>query len=549
MDMRRLFLFMIFFFSLFLLWSEWVRQNQPVVPVAQTTPADPSIPEAPARQAQSAADVATVTAAPAEAQKVPAGKKIVVTTDTFAAEINTAGGNLQHLELLTHKDTDDQTKPFTLLQQKDAHIYVAQSGLLGKGLPTHNANYTAATNEYRLAEGKDAVEVRLTALDSSAARVTKVYTFHRGSYLVDVAYEIENLGKEALLPSAYYQFVRDSEPVAGSSQFVPTFTGPAVYTDLEKFQKVEFSDIEKNKVKLPANPDNGWIGMLQHYFVAAWLPASKGSREFYTRKLDGKEFSAGVILPVASIEPGQTGRISSTLYAGPAQTKLDEIAPGLGLTVDYGWLTIFSTPLFWLMLHINDWVNNWGVSIILLTVLIKLAFFPLSATSYRSMAKMRVVAPKLEQIKKQFGDDRERLNKAMMELYKTEKINPLGGCLPMLIQIPVFIALYWAILSSVELRHAPFFGWITDLSATDPYYVLPLIMGISMMVQTKLNPVPPDPMQAKLMQIMPIVFSVVFFFFPAGLVLYSVVNNLLSIAQQWYITRGTEAATKGVAKA
>jgi YidC/Oxa1 family membrane protein insertase len=548
MDMRRLFLFMIFFFSLFVLWSAWVRQNQPVVPAVATAPTDPSIPVAPARTAQSAAST-TVTATPAEAQKTPAGKKIVVTTDTLMVEINTAGGNIQHLELLKHKDTDDQSKPFTLLQQKDAHIYVAQSGLLGTGLPTHNAEYTVTGDDYRLAEDKDTVEVRLTALDSPAARVTKVYTFHRDSYLVDVAYEIENLGKTTVLPSAYYQFVRDSAPVAGSSKFVPTFTGPAVYTEQEKFKKIEFSDIEKNKVKMPASPDNGWIGMLQHYFVSAWLPTSKGSREFYTRKLDSNEFSAGVILPVPNIEPGQTGRISATLYAGPAQTKLDDIAPGLGLTVDYGWLTIFSTPLFWLMSHINDWVNNWGISIILLTVLIKLGFFPLSATSYRSMAKMRLVAPKLEQIKKQYGDDRERLNKAMMELYKTEKINPLGGCLPMLIQIPVFIALYWAILSSVELRHAPFFGWITDLSATDPYFVLPIIMGISMLVQTKLNPVPPDPMQAKLMQIMPIVFSVVFFFFPAGLVLYSVVNNLLSIAQQWYITRGTEAATNGAAKA
>jgi YidC/Oxa1 family membrane protein insertase len=549
MDMRRLFLFMIFFSSLFVLWSAWVRQNQPVAPVVATAPTDASIPAAPERTApQSKQTATTATAVSVEAEKAPAGKKIVVTTDTFLAEINTVGGNLQHLELLKHKDTNDQSKPFIMLQQKNEHIYIAQSGLLGKGLPTHNAEYSVAGDEYRLVEGKDSVEVRLTALESTVARVTKVYTFHRGNYQVDVAYEIENLGKVALLPSVYYQFVRDSVPVAGSSKFVPTFTGPAVYTDEEKFKKIEFSDIEKNKVKLPANPDNGWIGMLQHYFVSAWLPAGKGPREFYAKKLDGNNFSAGVILPVASIEPGQTGRITATLYAGPAQTRLDEIAPGLGLTVDYGWLTIFSTPLFWLMSHINDWVHNWGVAIILLTVLIKLAFFPLSAASYRSMAKMRLVAPKLEKIKQQYADDRERLNKAMMELYKVEKINPLGGCLPMLIQIPVFIALYWAILSSVELRHAQFFGWIQDLSATDPYYVLPLIMGISMMVQTKLSPVPPDPMQAKIMQIMPVVFSVVFFFFPVGLVLYSVVNNLLSIWQQWYIKRDTEAERKGAKK-
>ncbi len=544
MDMRRLFLFLIFSFSLVVLWSAWVRQNEPVAPVAEkVAAADQSIPAAPSRAAMPA-----VTAAPVEVQTAPAGKNISVITDTLKVEINTAGGNIQHLDLLQHKDTDDQSKPLNLMHGHDGHIYVAQSGLLGKGLPNHNAVFSTSGDEYRLAEGKDTLEVRLTALESSEARVTKVYTFHRGTYLVDVSYEIENIGKTALLPSAYFQLVRDSEAVGGSSKFVPTFTGPAIYTEQEKFQKIEFSDIEKNKVKLPANPDNGWVGMLQHYFVSAWLPESKGPREFYTKKLDANEFSAGVILPVASIEPGQTGHIAARLYAGPAQTKLDDIAPGLGLTVDYGWLTIFSTPLFWLMSHINDWVNNWGVSIILLTVLIKLLFFPLSAASYRSMAKMRVVAPKLEKIKQQYGDDRERLNHAMMDLYKTEKINPLGGCLPMLIQIPVFIALYWAILSSVELRHAPFFGWIHDLSATDPYYVLPLIMGISMLIQTKLNPVPPDPMQAKLMQIMPIVFSVVFFFFPAGLVLYSVVNNILSIAQQWYITHGQEAEQKVAAQ-
>lgn len=545
MDMRRLLLFMIFSFSLFILWSEWTHQNEPAIPTTETAKTkDPSIPAEPVRPKE------LVAAATAETQKISTGgNKIVITTDTFKAEINTAGGNIQRLDLLQHKDANDQSKPLTLLQQHGDHIYIAQSGLLGKGLPTHNAEFSASGNEYQLAEGQDTLEVRLTAIDTGEAQVTKVYTFHRGSYLIDVGYEIVNKGATELLPSAYFQLVRDSSPVSGTSKFVPTYTGPAIYTDQEKFKKVEFSDIEKNKVKLPVNPDNGWIGMLQHYFVSAWLPAAKGPREFYAKKLEGNEFSAGVILPVTKIEPGQTGKIAATLYAGPAQSKLDNIAPGLGLTVDYGWLTIIATPLFWLLSHIDDWIHNWGVSIILLTVLIKLVFFPLSAASYRSMAKMRLLAPKLEKIKQQYSDDREKLNHAMMDLYKTEKINPLGGCLPMLIQIPVFIALYWAILSSVELRHAPFFGWITDLSATDPYYVLPLIMGISMLVQSKLNPLPPDPLQAKLMQIMPIVFSVVFFFFPAGLVLYSVVNNILSIAQQWYITRGQAAATKGGTKA
>jgi len=546
MDMRRLFLFLIFSFSLILLWGEWTRQNQPPVPAVAAVSKDPAAPPV-------ASAVATprqvATTAPAEAQAAPAGKKIYVTTDTFAVEINMAGGNIERLDLLQHRNANDQSKPISLLQRVGNQVYLAQSGLLGQGLPTHYAAFSAAAEEYKLIEGNDTVEVRLTAIGSENAQVTKVYTFHRASYLVDVAYEIENKGSSALTPSAYFQLVRDATPPEGASAFVPTYTGAAVYTDQEKFLKVDFADIEKNKVTLPKNPDNGWVGMLQHYFVSAWLPQGKDTREFYAKHLDGNLYSIGVILPMDSIESGKSARISAPLYVGPAKTKLDDIAPGLGLTVDYGIFTIFAAPLFWLMSFLNDWVHNWGVAIVLLTVLIKLAFFPLSATSYRSMAKMRVVAPKLEKIKQQYGDDRERLNRAMMDLYKTEKINPLGGCLPVLIQIPVFIGLYWAILESVELRHAPFIGWIHDLSATDPYYILPVIMGISMLIQSKLNPVPADPLQAKIMQIMPIAFSVVFFFFPAGLVLYSIVNNILSITQQWYITRGEETARKGDAKA
>ena len=317
-------------------------------------------------------------------------------------------------------------------------------------------------------------------------------------------------------------------------------------SEINKSCSVVFSDVEKGKISYPKDSDNGWIGMLQHYFVAAWLPKDKTNREFFTRKLEGDAYSAGVIVPVAAIAPGQKSVISVPLYAGPAQSTLDSIAPGLGLTVDYGWLTVVATPIFWTLTFIQGMVQNWGVAIILLTVLIKLLFFPLSAASYRSMAKMRLVAPKLEKIKLQYADDREKLNRAMMDLYKTEKINPLGGCLPVLIQIPVFIALYWSILASVEMRNAPFFGWITDLSAADPFFVLPVLMGASMFLQSKLNPVPPDPIQAKIMKIMPIAFSVVFFWFPAGLVLYSIINNALSIAQQWYITRSIEVA--GAAK-
>lgn len=531
-----------------LLWESWQRTQQPI---ARTAPA--IVPKAVVPTTGSAPDrAATVSPeaiAVATQQKAQAGQRITVKTDYLTAEINTVGGDLRRLEFLQQRDSKNKNKPFVLLQEQGVHTYIAQTGLLGTGLPTHNTTFTAQASEYLLTEGKDTIEVRLLATNVVGAKVTKFYVFHRGGYLIDVGYEIENIGTSLLSSSAYFQLVRDKSTPEGASMFLPTYTGTAVYTEKEKFQKVGFPDIDKDKAKHSQSADNGWVGMLQHYFVAAWLPKDKVPREFYTRKLENELYSVGVILPIAGIAPSHSAKISVPLYAGPAQTSLDEIAPGLGLTVDYGWLTIISTPLFWLLSYLYGWVYNWGVAIIMLTFFIKLFFFPLSAASYRSMGKMRVVAPKLEKIKQQYGDDRERLHKAMMELYKTEKINPLGGCLPMLVQIPVFIALYWAILASVELRYAPFFGWITDLSVPDPYYVLPLIMGSTMIIQSKLNPVPPDPLQAKLMKTLPIVFSVVFFFFPAGLVLYSIVNNILSIVQQWYITRGLEANVKGAAKA
>lgn len=551
MDFQRFFLLLIFSFSVFLLWDGWQRSQHPEL-YATPAPAASTPPAAPAASGAAAVPVAASKQSTPEIQvqqQRQSGQKITVKTDVLMAEVNTVGGDLRHLEFVHHRDALDKNKPFTLLQEQKSHTYIAQTGLLGEGLPTHNTVFTAQASEYQLTEGKDTLEVRLTATDVNGAKVAKVFVFHRGSYLVDVGYEVENTGATPISPSAYFQFVRDTTPPEGGSQFVPTYTGPAVFTEQEKFQKVEFSDIDKGKTGYPQKTDNGWIGMLQHFFVAAWLPKEKSQREYYTKQLGGGLYSAGVILPISSIEPGKSAKVSTSLYVGPAQSTLDKIAPGLGLTVDYGWFTIIATPLFWLMSLFHGWVQNWGVAIILLTVIIKLVFFPLSAASYRSMAKMRIVAPKLERIKQQYGDDRERLHKAMMELYQTEKINPLGGCLPVVIQIPVFIALYWAILSSVDLRYAPFFGWITDLSATDPYYVLPIIMGASMIIQTKLNPTPPDPLQAKMMKIMPVVFSVVFFFFPAGLVLYSIVNNVLSILQQWYITRALEAEAKGAAKA
>jgi YidC/Oxa1 family membrane protein insertase len=544
MDLQRLFLVLIFAFSLVLVWDGWQRYQHPQQAVQQSTSTKSDIPVASTNVTSVTAQTAIVLQ-PATPQ---AGRIIQVKTDLLEAEINTVGGDIQRLALLKHPDAKDKNKSFELFQKgPGTHNYIVQSGLLGAGLPNHNTLFTAEQEKYELASNAEQIQVRLAAVDSTTVKIVKVITFKKGSYLIDVAYEIENIGTAPVNASAYFQLIRDSVSPEGGTQFVPTYTGPAFYTEKEKFQKVEFSAIDKGKQEYPKEADNGWIGMLQHYFVAAWLPAEKINREFFTRKLEGGLYSTGLVVPVATVAPGQKVVVDVPLYAGPAQSNLDKIAPGLGLTVDYGWLTIIATPLFWLMTLLQGFVHNWGIAIILLTLLIKLVFFPLSAASYRSMAKMRLVAPKLEKIKQQYGDDREQLNKAMMDLYTTEKINPLGGCLPVLIQIPVFIALYWSILASVELRYAPFFGWITDLSAADPYYILPVFMGASMIFQMRLNPTPPDPLQAKVMQIMPIAFSVVFFFFPAGLVLYSIVNNLLSIAQQWYITRAAEMANKGVA--
>jgi YidC/Oxa1 family membrane protein insertase len=477
------------------------------------------------------------------------GAFVHVETDLLVAQISTYGGDLRRLQFKEHRDTVDRSAGFVLLENTPDRTYIAQSGLIGGKLPNHRTPFKAAATEYRLAEGADYVEVRLEAPESNGIRVSKVYRFHRGNYLIDVGFEIANESATTVQPYAYYQIVRDSKAPTGDSFLLPTFTGVAVYTESEKFQKVSFSDIDRDRTPYPKSTQDGWIAMLQHYFISAWLPAEGTPREYYTRRLDEGLYAAGAIVPVGSIPAGGRASVTVPLYSGPQeQEKLAEVATGLELAVDYGWLTVISVPLFWLLSWLHKWVANWGVAIILLTVIIKLLFYPLSAASYRSMAKMRVLAPKLQKLKDQYGNDRQRMQQAMMDLYRSEKINPLGGCMPILVQIPVFIALYWVLLASVELRHAPFMLWIHDLSSPDPWFILPILMGLTMVVQTRLNPVPPDPVQAKMMKILPIVFSVFFFFFPAGLVLYWLVNNVLSIAQQWQITRAMEQSAAAAAR-
>lgn len=521
-----------------MLWEAWQRDHTPQTAHQSATPAavssEPGVPQP---------QVAHPAAVQEGGFSLKQGERIHVRTDLLEVEIDTTGGDIRRLELLKHRDGKDVSKNFVLFDDRALPaVYVAQSGLIGGGLPSHKAAFTSKATNLSMQEGQDKLDVRMSWNDGKGLQVDKIYTFHRGSYVADLTYEIHNSGSTAIDPSVYYQFVHDSESNQGT-MMMPTFTGAAYFTDAEKFKKVNFSDMEKTN--LSKNSTDGWIGLVQHYFVGAWIPKKGIAREYYTKHLSDKTYSMGAVSALGSIVPGGNLTTSAQIFAGPQEhDHLSAAAPGLEYAVDYGWLTIIATPLFWVLSNIQKLVQNWGVAIILLTVLLKLAFFHLSAASYRSMAHMRELAPRLQQLKEKFGDDRQKLHQAMMELYKTEKINPMGGCLPILVQIPVFIALYWVLLGSVELRHAPFALWIHDLSAADPYYVLPVLMGITMIIQTRLNPTPPDPIQAKVMMIMPVMFSVFFFFFPAGLVLYWLVNNVLSIAQQWYINRTIGQASK-----
>lgn len=547
MDTQRLIIFAVFSLSLFMLWERWQEEN--ASPAAVTQTAQPATKTADIPTPNLSKDLsieAPKSAEQADAGALPLkGQRIKVKTDVILAEIDTNGGDLRRYGLIKHTDDKDKRKPYILLADEAPHNYIAQSGLIGAGLPTHKALFSAEANEYELKPGAEKLEVRLNWRSQDGVRVAKIFTFHRNNYVVDIRYELKNDSASLIKPDAYFQLLRDGSPPAGHSALLPTYTGPAIYTDEKKFQKHDFESIGKDGKDVSEITSNGWVAILQHYFMTAYLPPANVQREFYLKKVTDNLYASGVILPMGEIAPNASKSINMQLYAGPVeQEQLKNLAPGLDLAIDYGLLTVIAVPIFWLMSQIHKVLGNWGWSIIVLTFLIKLAFYPLSAASYRSMAKMKLLAPRLQRLKEQYGDDRQKMHQAMMDIYKNEKINPLGGCLPILIQIPVFIALYWVLLYSVEMRHAPFALWIQDLTAKDPYYVLPVLMGISMFVQTKLNPTPPDPIQAKIMTIMPIAFSIMFFWFPAGLVLYWVVNNILSIAQQWRINQVMQNAPK-----
>lgn len=551
METKRLITFVVIAVGILMGWGYmFPAPEQPAETVTQTT-----------QQTATTVNKATTPGAidsgeNASTDSLPRGQRITVSTDILKATIDTSGADLRELTLSKHDSTSDTTKSFTLLSDKKGFIYVAQTGFLpvdGINLPSPKTVFTTAQSDYTLTG--DTLEVKFTTPEENGVQVNKIYTFIKDSYVIGIRYEIANNSGKALAPSAFYRLLRDNHTPEGESKLAYTFTGPAMYTPEGKFQKISFGDLDsdftsgKDSVDYVRKANTGWVGMLQHYFVSAWILEPKGMPsacgksmcQFQINKRSDGLYSAGVIIPLTPIADGQTSISNMTLFAGPETFKtMTQVADKLDLAKDYGKVHIFASPLFWLLSKLHGIVNNWGWAIVLLTLIVKLVLYPLTAASYRSMAKMRAAAPRLQELKTQYGDDRVKLQQAMMEMYKKEKINPLGGCLPIFLQIPVFIGLYWALFASVELRQAPWILWIHDLARPDPYYILPAIMAVTMYVQTFLNPPPPDPMQAKMMKIMPIAFSIMFFFFPAGLVLYWLVNNVLSIGQQWMVNRSLQ---------
>lgn len=506
------------------------------------------------------------------ASATPAGRELVrVQTDVLQLAIDPVGGDIVELKLTQYPKRSKQPDiPFQLFENSQERLYVAQSGLIGSDGPDARSAgrplYRSAQQYYTLKPGQDSFNVDLQ-FNENGIHYTKRFTFHRGlntacsakdiekrkntcvndqAYQIDLAYLVDNQSDAAWRGNLFAQLKRDGQgdPSSNSPAGSATFLGAALWTPEEPYKKLKMGTMDDKQFK--QSIQGGWVAWLQHYFVTAWIPDPAITNNVSTRKDAAGNYIIGYTSPAVQVAPGEHARLNATLYAGPkTQSTLKKLSPGLELTVDYGFLWFLAQPIFWLLNLIHSVLGNWGWSIIVLTILIKLLFFPLSAASYKSMARMRAVAPKIQALKEQAGDDRQKLSQGMMELYKKEKINPLGGCLPILVQMPVFLALYWVLLESVEMRQAPWMFWITDLSIKDPLFILPIIMGLSMFVQQMLNPAPPDPMQAKVMKLLPIIFTLFFLWFPAGLVLYWVVNNILSIAQQWYITRQIEKATAG----
>lgn len=543
MDNQRLILITALLFVSFLLWQAWQRDYGPQAPVSAETPVSTeTAPDVAVTGDVPSAPQAESPVVPVEAAVKPQRARIKVVTDLLQVEIDSLGGAITEADLLVYPvSTDKPDEPFRVLNESADKFFIAQSGLLSRDgpAPDHHQLYQAQATEYYLAPGQEKLEVPLTWTSPEGVSVTKIFTFHRDSYVVDVTHVINNNTGTDWQGQQYRQFQRVR--VGRESRFIYTYTGGVIYSPEKKYEKLSFDEMAKNN--LSRDFSGGWAAMIQHYFLAAWLPNPEVPEHYYSKALPGERFVLGMVSQPVKVASGEIKEVSSRFFVGPKlHSRLKNVAKGLELTVDYGYLTFIAEPLFLGLKWIHKVLGNWGWSIIVLTVLIKLLFYKLSETSYRSMANMRRMAPRMQALKERYGDDRQRMSQAMMELYKKEKINPLGGCLPIVIQIPVFIALYWVLLESVEMRQAPFILWIKDLSTKDPYYVLPVLMGLSMFIQQRLNPQMMDPIQQRVMMLLPFVFTVFFAFFPAGLVLYWTVNNSLSITQQWVITRRIEKA-------
>jgi YidC/Oxa1 family membrane protein insertase len=552
-DIRRTILWVIFGFSMVLLWDQWQVANgkkatffpgpvgQASTPAAPSKPAtDASLPAAVPGQTTAPAAVPLAAAAPA----IPK-ERFEVSTDVLKLTLDTEGGSLVRAELLKYPDAEDKSKNVVLLDDSKDRVYLAQSGVVagstGGAFPTHKTVMTAA-GPHTLAEGQNELVISFTSPDVGGIKLVKTYTLRRGAYDVAVKHEVINTSAAAQSPQLYLQLVRDGNNPPGGSSFYSTYTGPAVYTDAKKFQKVDFADIKKNKADFEKSSANGYVAMVQHYFASAWILPNGVQRNLSMDAVDiGATladccYRATVVAPLESLAPGASKVVDATLFVGPQEEKmLEALSPGLELLKDYGHLTILAKPLYWLLDKLHGFIQNWGWSIVALVLLLKIAFYWLNAKAYSSMAKMKAINPQIMDMRERLKDKPQQMQQEMMRIYREEKVNPMGGCFPILIQIPVFIALYSVLLATVEMRNAPWALWIHDLSAPDPFYILPLFMTLTTLLQTSLNPAPPDPMQAKMMWIMPLAFSVMFFFFPSGLVMYWITNNVLSIAQQWII--------------
>ncbi len=556
-DIRRTILWVIFGFSMVLLWDQWqihngqqatffpppVAASKEVASAGANTPTDASVPKA-----VNPTSATTPAALPADQRTSGVKERVEVKTDVMRVQFDSEGATVSRVEFLKHADLIHPDQNMVLLDDSKERFYQAQTGLLattpGQTLANHKTLMTVRPGARTLEDNAQALEVVFESPAIQGVRLVKTYTLKRGAYAMDVKHEVMNTSNQSVSPQLYLQLVRDGNKPAGESSFYSTFTGPVVYTELKKYQKVEFADIKKKKAEFEKRSPSGYIAMVQHYFASAWLLPDGLNRDISMDAVDiGTPlpdccYRATMIAQLPEIPAGASHTVKATLFTGPQEeNNLEAIYPGLELVKDYGWLTILAKPLYWLLDQLNTLLKNWGWSIVALVVLLKAAFYGLNAHAYRSMAKMKAINPRIMEMRERLKDNPQLMQTEMMKMYREEKVNPMGGCLPIAIQIPVFIALYWVLLSTVEIRNAPWIGWVHDLAAPDPYFILPLLMTATTLLQTWLNPTPPDPMQAKLMWIMPLAFSVMFFFFPAGLVLYWLTNNILSIAQQWMINK------------